>query len=255
MDVLHSLQKMIAYLAAPPVGIFILLFIALLIWRSKPKLAFIGVCCATLALLLASMPLVIDPLYNLFAAQQNLTSAQLRELHSNTETTAIVVIGQGRLAAVPEYDAVDQVDGQTLLLLSYSKYVQQKTNFPILVASLDNDEAAIPGSVLMNQTLSTRFALSPQWMLSDQHPQQLVQSIALQLGQHQISHILLISARDYSLYWQRQFASTGLNVIAAPAIVHQQGNHSSFWQKILPNMDTLALSNRLLHWWLGDRLY
>jgi uncharacterized SAM-binding protein YcdF (DUF218 family) len=158
---------------------------------------------------------------------------------------AIVILGGGgQRAWAPEYGG--PAAGPLLLeRLSYGAALAEETHLPVLVSGNGIEAQA------MRATLKRNFGIDAHWVDDKSYDtfDNAAHSARLLAADH-VTHILLVTHATHMRRAAREFAATGLDVIAAPAgmLAQRDGRLSRF----LPDPGALLRAHTALYELLGE---
>lgn len=233
----------------PPGVIFLLLLLALLLWRWWPGAARRLVWGALLTLVLLSMPGVSLGLMSLLCdGLEPVTEAQILAF----KPQAIVVLGGGRDQAAPEFGGADTVSAATLQRLRYAARLQQQTGLPLLVSGGRVFDEVDSEATLMAQVLVGELHVPVRWQegASKTTAENAAATAELLHGQG-ISRILLVT---HSWHMPRSlyvFGLAGLEALPAATAFPNAEVPSGSLLQWLPRASALATSSQALHEWIG----
>ncbi len=183
-----------------------------------------------------------------------LTSPLEEKVHPLLNTggaQAIVILGGGQRNDAPEYGGQSAVRSPTLMRLGYGAYLYRKTNLPILVTGgklLDDKSAE---AKVMERALKETFGISARWV--EELSQNTLENAQLSseiLKSYRLSTVILVTEAWHMRRAMLAFSSTGLKVLPAPTNFQDLASRSDFlnW---LPHAESLSVSSRALHEWIG----
>lgn len=229
----------------PPGIFFSLVIFALILWICKKKWqSGILLALSFLGLYFLSTPRVA---YFLMSPLEEKVVPFPKEF----DAQAIVILGGGQRRAAPEYNGEDTAHSATLMRLAYGAYLYKKTELPILVSGgkvLDDNESE---AKVMENTLQEIFSVPTKWKeeLSQNTSENASYSSEI-LKSAGIKKILLVTEAWHMRRAMLAFSSTRLEVIPAPTnfLSPLRDDRVLVW---LPNADSLSMSSRAMHEWIG----
>ena len=244
------LIKVITALILPPGSLLIGLLLALCLWRSRPRVAAILVAAATLALYLASMPLVAG---RLAAALEGGYPAVDASAVAAFGAEAIVVLGGGRRLYAPEFGG-PTVSTLALARVRYAARLQRATGLPIAVTG---GAVVLPGQAegtLMAKTLAEDFQVPVRWVeaaaRNTAQNARFVHDILAPLG---VRRVVVLSHANHLPRAVEMFRDQGFQVLPAPTAFN--GNPSAGGRLVLgdllPSSHALDGTRVALHEHLG----
>ena len=244
-----SLVALARLLILPPLSLFLLYGIGMLLRRRRPVPGRIFRYSAVALLFLLSTHagswLFVAPLEYL---EQPLTRS--------AGAQAIVVLAAGRHRNSTEYNGQDIPDYITLGRLRYTAKLHRETGLPVLVSGGSGipEEAIKPLAAGMVSALQTDFATPVKW-IEDQsgNTAENAKLSASILKQNGIRHILLVTDAMHMRRAKMMFEQQGLEVIAAPTLFFASDNLGL--SDLLPGVEGLRLSNYAIYEWLGIAWY
>lgn len=235
-----------------PPGLFLsLLLLGFLIRLRFHRSGQVIMASSILLLLLMSLPIVVSPLLRLYESIPALDATRLK----HTDAKAIVILGGGRYANAPEYQA-DTVSIYSLERIRYGAWLQRRTKLPILVTGgVVYAGTRPPEAKLMQQVLQKEFLAFVPWVEGHSRTtyENAVDTHAM-LAREGINHIILVT---HALHMPRALAAfkhAGFIVTPAPLGFDTSGNEPLLL-KLLPAMHSLSRMEDLMHELFGRLWY
>lgn len=201
-------------------------------------------------LLLSSLPIVSDSLLALVEQTPPLTPAQLKQQRAQ----AIIILGGGRYADAPEYNAKDTVSKHTLERLRYGAYLHRQSRLPILVTGGNPYGRPVPEAKLMQASLEKEFQVPVKWVedRSANTWENAKNSYEL-LHQANINRIALITHAWHMPRSVTAFEQNGFEVIPAPTAYNTRSQPLVL--DFLPSARAIYDSRRAMHEIVGRLWY
>lgn len=199
----------IAGVLSPPGIVLVVLLVALVSMRHRPRRARTLVLVAWVALYVLSTP------YTGSLLLQLLQSEPLDTL-SDTAGQAIVVVGGGTYFEAPEYGG-NTVNALTLVRLRYAAHLYRLLEIPVLAAGGRPSERHPPESAAMKQVLEREFQVPVTWVeeTSGTTLENARGSFQV-LGAAGVRRIYLVTHAWHMPRARYAFESAGFDVIPAP---------------------------------------
>lgn len=236
-------------LVLPPVSNFLILLLALLMWRRRPWLAFI---------------LVFFSMGSLYALSTQHVAALLRgtiETHPPLQeheidsfgAQAIVVLGSGREHGAPEFGYADTVSSFGLVRLRHAARLAKSSELPIVVTGgSPYPGEAVPEAEMMRAVLTEEFGVPVRWVESASRTTwenaQLSGDLLLPEG---VSRIILVSHAFHMVRATEFFRKRGFEVLPAPTDFYDREYPNDPVMEWLPQASALKESYHALHEHLG----
>ena len=236
-SLLHTLEFFLL-----PLGIsLLLLLISLVISRRRPRLSF-GISLTSLLLLaFFSSPMVAR---KLLMNIQEYTPIQISE-HTDTDGSAIVILGGGRYSAAPEYGKRDTISTLTLERLRYGANLAQESKLPIVLSGGRRNSNATSEAVIMNQIMVTVFNINPHYLeVNGANTHQQAIEVRKLLAKQSINKIYLVTHAWHMKRAVAEFSLQGFDVIPAPMGFAATSIPEN---RYLPSAAALASSSKALH--------
>lgn len=237
------LRDAIKALVMPPLSLFLLAMIGLLVRRRRPRLGGSLVGLAVSLLVLASLPWVGDAL--LVSLQQH---PPLQTDGLSEEADAIVVLSAEIDRAGFEYGGAT-VGPLTLQRMRYAAHLSRATGLPILVSGGVLEPGDPPLGSLMQEVLAGEFGVTVRWVEGQSRTtRENARLSASILSADGVGTVLLVSHAWHLPRAVPEFEQTGLRVIAAPTGFRPwpEADLSSF----VPSMTALVRSS----WWFHEQV-
>jgi uncharacterized SAM-binding protein YcdF (DUF218 family) len=242
---LYSLAKS---LLLPPVGLFLLILIALLWWRAQWAGWLILLC--TLLLLLLSLPFVS---YKLMAPLEPFPALDQTQLDT-ADAQAIVLLSAGRYSEAPEFGG-DSIGPISLQRARYAAWLQRHTRLPLIVTGGSSPQEQPPLGRLIAEVLEQEFQV-PVAAVEDRsrNTWENASYTAPILRKMGIGRILLVSSAWHLPRAVRAFERQGLQVTPAPTAFE---NRTGILQAedFVPGVHSLQRSYYAIHEYLGSWWY
>lgn len=237
-------------LLLPPVSPLLLALAGVLLRRHAPRwrrfgllLIVLGVATLLVLSTRAGSLLLIAPLENSYPV-----------LRSPGQAQAIVILGSGRIDRAPEYGGLDDANAIGMKRLQYGAYLHRQSGLPILVTGGNPDGSPESEAAVMARTLERDFAVPVRWQegRSNTTYDNATLSAAM-LKEAGVSRILLVTDSLHMPRAMQAFATTGLQVQAAPTVF--AGQARTRVTDYLPNAASLQLASYALREWIGQLWY
>ncbi len=247
--------QLVHLLLLPP-GLQCLLGVAALVlfWRGRRRLA-----TGLAVLALASLYLLASPVGSGWLARS--LEDRVMPLRDPGQLPAagyqaIVVLGGGRLPQAPEYDGRDVVSAEMLVRLRYAAHVQRQSGLPLLVTggvAEGSDRGSRPAEAeLMAESLRNDFGVPVRWLEPfSRTTRENAEMSADMLHAQGITHVVLVSHAWHLRRAARVFERAGFSVLPAPTRFSADASALTFIERWTPQHDSLGMSRRALHEWLG----
>lgn len=207
------MRYILTALILPPAINFILLLIALILWRNNRRLAVLFGGASILTLLLLSIPIVKCSLFKGLEPYPALDLATLQQPGRNPQ--AIVVLGGGIYVKQPEYGASVPSDFTNRRLL-YAAYLHEQTGLPLLLSGGTPGDAERSEAEAMAEILR-RFSIEPGWIESNSRNTWENAEFSVEYLQHSgIDQVLLVTDAWHLPRAVYSFEEQGMDVIPAP---------------------------------------
>lgn len=245
-----TLRWTLKQLLQPPGPMVLLLLLALMLWRWKPRVARTLVILATVLLWVSSAPVVVDPIYSWL---QDVPPATVLAV---AQTQAIVVLGAGRIGNAREWAREDQVNRHGLIRLRYGAYLARETGLSVAVSGGAWPYDRVPESELMRKVLAEQ-AVSVRW----QEAQSLTTwdnalNMAKLLQPAGIKHITLVTQAHHMRRAKAAFERAGFAVLPA-ATDYAEAYISERWtiRNWVPSNAAMVDMNRIIYEVMGMVVY
>ncbi len=239
-------QKAVALLILPPLGPLLLAAFGLLLLRRRPRIGKTLAWTGLLAALALSQPLVVGALVS------PLEDSPPLDLPAARGADAIVILGAGKRRNAPEYGG-QTVNRLNLERLRYGARIARQTGLPILVTGgvLADGPAE---AELMREALEHDFGVAVRWTEpNSRNTRENARYSAAILKRDGIRRVLLVSHAVHMWRAQAEFASAGIETIAAPT-AFLSGPHSGdhVIGDYIPNAGAAYAGWLTTHEWLGN---
>jgi len=244
------LRAVLTGLILPPALNFLMLLVALMLWRNRRRLAQILATIALVSLLLLSLPVCKAALYRGLEIYPPLSPATLTQLQPAPQ--AIVILAGGTQKNQQEY-ASAMPSSASVRRLQYGLYLQRATALPILLSGGNPRHAERSDAAAMAE-LMQQFGSTPQWVeSSSRNTWENALFSAEYLRQSGIKQVLLVTDAWHMRRAVYCFREQGVSVIAAPTGFEQQlEGDITDW---LPDAKAFYLSTVALREYLGILAY
>jgi len=237
-----TLLHWIEFLLLPPGITFILLLIALMIFRRAPMMGFFVGLSSILLLMVLSMPLTARIL---LSNLQQYEALQLTDIDKGKQDGAIVILGGGRYSMAPEYSYRDEVSALTMERLRYGAHIADKLKLPILLSGGRRNSNATSEAVIMNQVMVSIFNINPQYLeINGANTHQQAIEVKRLLSEKNIDKIYLVTHAWHMKRAVAEFTQQGFDVKAAPTGFAATSNAMN---EYMPSAQAMASSSRALH--------
>jgi uncharacterized SAM-binding protein YcdF (DUF218 family) len=236
-------NNLVAAVLLPPLNGLLLLALAGLCWRRRPRLGQALAGSGFVLLWLLSTPAVGDALLRTLEGEPV-------DALALDQAQAIVVLGGGRYRAAPEYGG-DTVHSATLVRLRYAARLQRQTGLPLLVTGGRPDGGGTTEGRAMSDALMQDFGVPVRWVeeASDNTRENARLSAEI-LRREGITRVLLVTHAWHMPRALRSFTEAGLHALPAPTRFHREPLRPVDW---LPTR--YEESRWALHEWIGMAWY
>lgn len=246
MSVSWLLNNLLAAILLPPCNGLLLVFLGIVLWHRRPRLArFLvvsgGVLVTALSLGVVARALLVP----LEARHPALALGKLVQL----DVDAIVVLGASRYRGGPEFDQ-DDVGGPALERLRYGALLARQSQKPVLVTGGSPDGGGRPEGVAMAESLQRDFGVLARWVesASDNTAENASHSAEM-LFPEGIKRVALVTHAWHMPRAVAAFERAGFQVLAAP---------TAYWSvrqltplDFVPRAGAMQNTSVALHEWLG----
>ncbi|PID72746.1 MAG: hypothetical protein CSB34_00585 [Desulfobulbus propionicus] len=245
-----ELRYLLKTLLLPPFSHIVLLFGAVVLHKSKPRLARVLIVVFLLSLWGLSTPVVANFLALSQIQDPAISPAKLAHLQAD----AIVILSASQNENALEFGqpVTEQIG---LVRLRYGAYLHRKTGLPVLLTggSVFGDEKRSLAET-MAFDLAEGFGVQAQWLekKSRTTAENATLSYAM-LAKEDKTTIVLVTSALHMRRAKWSFTQAGFEVIPAPTDWIEVKPLST--RSFLPNAHSLRLSSDALHEWLGDLVY
>ena len=250
MDVL-IITKVIAALLLPPGCIIVLLWIGLVLYRRRAKLALTCIAVAALALYALSA----GPVARWLVAPLERTAALNAADPRLADRQAIVVLGGGRREHAPEYGG-ETVSSKTLERVRYGARLHRQLGLPIAVTGGVVFRGGAAEAKLMEASLREDFAVPVRWVETrSRNTRENAQFTRTLLAQEKVVRIILVSHAAHLARAGRMFLDQGFDVVLAPTAFATGPSAELTFFDWLPSVGALSVSWYATHEHLGRAWY
>jgi len=237
------LTNILASALLPPFSLVLLLVVALVLHRKRPRMALSLILLVTFALYALSTPWVGGVL------RKSLEVSNPVNLQAPPPAEAIVVLGGGRRTHAQEYGG-DTLNSYSLERLRYAARLHQATQLPILATGGMPGGGSVSEGALMRKVSTEELHTSIRWIedaaLTTWDNARFSAPILKKAG---VKRILLVTDAAHLRRAVPLFQQQGLDVI--PAGIHFADTQISSPLSLLPSASGLRDSHYALHEWLG----
>lgn len=234
----------------PPGCLLLLLVLAAILHRPRPRLARALVVVASLLLYFASTPLSASLLMGALQVYPPPTDDEIAAFRAE----AIVVLAAGRRLVAPEYGG-ETVDSLTLERIRHAARLERRLGLPLFATGGDPGEEGTSLAALMRQALETDFGASVAAIEDGSRTTaENAEFLAPVLRERGIRRILLVTHSWHMPRAKRAFERQGLVVLAAPTTFVST---DTAWvlSDFLPAASALNATSYALHEILGYAWY
>lgn len=248
------LRSVLTGVILPPAINFLLLLLALILWRKSRRLAALTLAISLLSLLLLSLPVVRAVLFNGLEIHGPLSLDQLSNPMATEQAApgAIVILAGGTQKAQPEYgDAMPS--GASVRRLLYGLFLQRANHLPILLSGGNPQQAERSDADAMAELMG-HIAAAPRWVEStSRNTWENAEFSAKYLRESGIQRVYLVTDAWHMRRAVYCFKEHGIEVIPAPTGFEQrlEGNMTDW----IPNAKAFYLSTIALRENLGMLAY
>jgi uncharacterized SAM-binding protein YcdF (DUF218 family) len=228
-------------LLLPPVGLFLLLAVALFLSLRRPRAGRWLAACALAVLWLMATPLVAN------ALGRSLSWYAPLDLHKPMNAQAIVILGggvrQGTEFGMPAPNEV------TLQRLLFGARVASVTKLPVLVAG-GTGSGRRTVALVMKSFLEDSFHIPVTWVESasrDTRENAIFSGRMLHAAG--VKRIILVTSSGHMPRSVLEFEHAGFEVIAAPTVIPQEPDIEG--RGLAPNAEAILRSYHSLYEWAG----
>ena len=238
------LRAAIKAFALPPLSLFALAFLGLLLCRRRPRLGRATLLLSGTALLLLTIPAVADALLRGLERHAALSAGSRAEAAG-----AVVVLSCGLDPAGYEYGGVS-IGPLTLQRVRYAAYLAKQYDLPVLASGGVLAKDTPPIGRLMQEVLGREFGVDARWSEnSSKTTRENALFSAEMLRASHIKTILLVTNAWHMPRSVEEFEAAGLEVIPAPTGF----TGPTVWTiaALLPSTTALTRSRWAIHEHLG----
>lgn len=165
---------------------------------------------------------------------------------------AIVVLGNGRYTAAPEYDLEDTVNAHGLERLRYAAFLQRKTGLPILVSGGAPGGEDTAEAEHMQAVLSADFRANVKWVEREsRNTTENARYSQSLLASAKVRHVYLVTHAWHMRRAARAFESVGIKVTPAPVGFYSLSRAARAFGGYLPSAQGMYYTSLALHEHLG----
>lgn len=236
---LLHLKTLLKVLILPPASPLLLALLGLLLLKTRPRLARIGIAAGLASLWLLSTPMVADALTALVELYPPV------DLRQAAGTQAIVILGGGgERAFAPEYQG-PAAEPFMLERLSYGAYLAKKTGLPVLVTGYSFEARA------MHDSLQRNFGIETRWVDDQAYDTfQNARNSARILTAANVHRIILVTHATHMRRSVREFTDAGFDVVPAPMGLLAPRDFGVL--HYFPNPEALLRSQAAIYELIGD---
>lgn len=231
----------------PPFSLVILLLIALVLHRAKPRLSLFLILFSATALYVLSMPWMGSVL------KKSLEVAAPIDLHAPPQADAIVILAGGKRTQAAEYGG-DTLNSFSYERVRYAARLHSATPLPILVTGGMPSGGILTEGALMREALTEEMRIPVRWIedasLTTWDNARFSAPILKKAG---VKRIFLVSHAWHLRRAVPLFEQQGLQVI--PAGLDFSDTRIDSPLSLLPSAPGLRDSTYALHEWLGILWY
>lgn len=241
------LTKLAATLALPPLSLYLIATLGLLLARRWMRAGWSITSAAVVALWLLSTPLVSGNLIRW------IEPARPADLSAVRQAGAIVVLGSGTYYAAPEYGG-DTTSTLTLERVRWAARLHRETGLPLLVSGGSPLGGASTEAAQMQEVLTRDFGAAVKWV--EDRAENTRQSADLAhaiLAREGIQRIALVTHASHMRRARREFLRAGFDVVDAPTGFSTRGRLNAM--SFLPNAAGMAQTRTFCHEALGIGWY
>ncbi|MCG7895576.1 MAG: YdcF family protein [Candidatus Thiodiazotropha taylori] len=242
--------QLIGSLILPPSGTLLLALLGLLLWWSAfgRKL----VVFALLLQLLLSLPVTAELLFSHLQKYPPLSRQQLSE----SQASAIVVLGAGRYREAPEY-ASDTASMRHLSRLRYAARIARQTGLPVIPSGGKPDGTGVAEAVIAEQVLKQDFGLSVQHLEKrSKNTWENARYVARLLDGLAIERVILVTDAAHMARALYALQRHGVDAIAAPTnFEYHQSATRPLHERLIPSASAVMNISFGLHELLGRFWY
>lgn len=237
------LTNILASALLPPFSLVLLLVIALVLHRKRPRMALSLILLVAMALYALSTPWVGGVLL------KSLEVSSPVNLHAPPPADAIVVLGGGRRTRAQEYGG-DTLNSYSLERLRYAARLHRATQLPLLVTGGKPGGGSVSEGALMRSVATEELHTPIRWVeeaaLTTWDNARFSTPILKKAG---VKRIFLVTDAAHLRPAVPLFEQQGLQVL--PAGVHFATTQIDSPLSLLPSASGLRDSSYALHEWLG----
>ena len=196
----------------PPGSLVLLLVLAAVLRRPRPRLSRALVVAASLLLYVASTPLSASLLLGALQVYPSPSDDDIAAFRGE----AIVVLAAGRRLVAPEYGG-ETVDSLTLERIRHAARLERRLGLPLFATGGDPGNQGTSLAALMREALATDFGVSVAAIEDgSRSTAENAELLARLLRDRNIGRVLLVTHSWHMPRAKRAFERQGLAVLAAP---------------------------------------
>lgn len=240
---------MLNWVLLPPGNLLLLLMLAALLRRSRPRIARGLVIASALLLYVASTPIAASALLGALDRDPSPSAAEIAAFHGE----AIVVLAAGRRGTAPEYGGAT-VGALTLERIRYAARLERQLLLPLLVAGGDPEEGKSLAE-LMRTALAEDYGVTVAGMETvSENTAENAEFLAPELHRMGTQRILLVTHAWHMPRARRAFERLGFVVLPAPTGFVGDGGLPAFGD-FMPSAGALSATSYALHEIIGYTWY
>ncbi len=240
---------MLNWALLPPGNLLLLLVLAAVLRRSRPRLARALVIVSAILLYVASMPIAANALLGALDRNPSPSAAEIAAFQGQ----AIVVLAAGRNGSAPEYGGTT-VGSLTLERIRYAAHLERQLSLPLLVAGGD-PEKGVSLAELMRTALEEDYGVPVAGMETvSENTAENAEFLAPVLHRMGIQRILLVTHSWHMPRARRAFERLGFIVLPAPTGFVGDGELPAIGD-LLPSAGALSATSYALHEIIGYAWY
>lgn len=233
-------------LVLPPTSLIALTLLALLLWRSRPRLAVTLAALSQLALLACTLPAVARAIANPLEPPPLQSEALKR-------AQAIVILGGDITRNAIEWGG-ESVSGITLQRLRYGAMLARSSGLPVYVTGGPIASSRHSIGKLMADVLERDYGVAVRW-IDQEAPTTRGNALmaARDLKPLGVERVVLVTTAMHMPRSQRAFESIGFEVIPAATDYTAQRPFSP--SQLIPNVGALYVTHYALREWVSRGYY
>ena len=241
-----TLNYALSDIVLPPTSLVLLKLFALLLLKSRRRVAIGLIVLSQVSLLALSLPVVCN------ALARTLEPPPL-EAEAARRAQAIVILGGGRNRSAIEWGG-ETVNDWTLQRLRYGAQLARNTSLPVYVTGGKPTGGSHPEGELMAGTLARDFGVAVKWIdnAADTTRENALMA-AKDLKPAGIQRIVLVTTAIHMPRSQAAFENAGF--IVTPAPTDYAGQRPFGVYQLVPSPGALRLSHFALREWISQGVY